>query len=84
MFLVDGAPPISVPCDGDAALVPGQTGLPSLPWHLEVRRADDGAIVLTEGVSELPRWFVQIGGEVIGGHLNPTAVEGPAGPACPR
>ncbi|MGK2849346.1 MAG: hypothetical protein ACSLFN_00280 [Candidatus Limnocylindrales bacterium] len=82
VFLVAGAPAISVPCDGGASLVPGQVGLPSLPWSLEVRRAADGAIVLTEEVTELPRWFVQIGDTVVGGSLNPTAVEGPAGPRC--
>jgi len=83
VFQVTGAPEVSVRCNGGAALTPGSAGMPGLPWHLDVRRAADGALVLTEEVTQLPRWFVQIGDEVVGGRLNATAVEGPPGPPCP-
>jgi hypothetical protein len=82
VLFVAGAPPVSVPCGGGAVLVAGTGGMPRLPWQLEVRRAADGALVMREEVTQLPRWFVQIGDEVVGGRLNATAIEGPAGPPC--
>jgi hypothetical protein len=83
VFRVSGAPDVRVPCDGGATLVPGTAGMPNLPWSLEVRRSADGSLVLAEEVTQLPRWFVQIGGEVIGPGLNASPIEGPPGPACP-
>ncbi len=82
MFQVQGAPAVGVPCNGGARLTPGVAGVPDLPWHLVLRRSADGTVVLDEEVTELPRWFVQIGDEVIGGTLNRLPVEGPAWPAC--
>ena len=80
---VRGGPRVVVPCDGGAALVVGQGGLPGLPWQLEVRRADDGVVLLRDEVTFLPRWLVQLDDEVVGGGLNERPVAGPAGPACP-
>jgi len=82
LFNVSAAVQVRLPCDGGASLVPGVGGLPHLPWHLEVRRAADGAVVLRAEVTELPRWFVQLGDEVVGGGLNASPVAGPAGPPC--
>ena len=79
---VAGAPDVMVPCDGGASLVPGTAGMPNLPWSLEVRRVADGSLVLATEVTELPRWFVQIGDEVVGTGLGTSPVEGPPGPAC--
>lgn len=83
VFHVAGAPDVQAPCNGGATIAPGTAGVPGLPWRLEVRRAGDGGLVIAEVVTELPRWFVQIGHEVVGGGLNPSPVEGPPGPACP-
>ncbi|HEX5015148.1 MAG TPA: hypothetical protein VFV72_13440 [Candidatus Limnocylindrales bacterium] len=80
VFMINGAFPVGVPCDGGAEITTNQAGIPLLPWHLEVRRARDAAIVLTEDVSELPRWFVQIGDETLG--LSASPIEGPPGPPC--
>lgn len=82
VFSVAGAPDVIVPCDGGASLTPGTSGMPALPWHLEVRRASDRGVVLTEDVAQLPRWFVQIGDQVVGTGLNPGPIEGPPGPPC--
>ena len=82
MFSVAGAPDVNVPCDGDASLTPGASGMPALPWHLVVRRASDGGVVLTQDVAQLPRWFVQVGDQIVGGGLQPGPIEGPPGPSC--
>jgi hypothetical protein len=80
---VAGAHAVSVRCNGGASLVPGADGMPQLPWHLRVRRAGDGRVVLDEVVAELPRWFVQIGDEVLTPNLSSTVILGPGGPPCP-
>lgn len=80
---VAGAAAVSVPCNGGTSMVPRADGMPQLPWHLQICRAEDGRVVLNEVVAELPRWFVQIGDEVLTPNLSATAILGPGGPACP-
>jgi hypothetical protein len=72
---------VAVPCDAYPALIPGENGLPALPWTVEVRRTADGRVLSSDLVARLPAWYVQIGDTALG--MNFTAVLGPAGPSCP-
>ena len=79
---IGGRDVITVPCDGGETLIPGQAGVPDLPWALEVERVRDGKLILTRDVADLPRWLVQIG-EALVGNLPTSPVEGVPGPSCP-
>jgi hypothetical protein len=72
---------VAVPCEGYPTLIPGEAGIPPLPWAVSVTRSRDGVVVYSGLVSSLPAWFVQIGDTVLG--LGFTPVSGPAGPTCP-
>jgi hypothetical protein len=73
----------TVACNSGTTLTPGQAGVPVLPWDLKVIRVRDGNVLVDLRVTELPRWFVQIGGDAGGGGLSAFPVAGPAGPSCP-
>ena len=47
-----------VACNAGAAIRPRADGTPDLPWDVVVRRRSDGHVLLTERVTELPRWLV--------------------------
>jgi hypothetical protein len=82
VFSVGGAPGVQVPCGGGYAFRPGHGGLPGPPWHVEVRRASGGAVVLTGEVTGLPRWIVQIGDHFVGHGISSDAILGPV-ETCP-
>jgi hypothetical protein len=73
----------TVGCDAGATLIPGQGGVPALPWDLKVSRVRDGTVLVDLRVTELPRWFTQIGSEAGGGSLSAFPIAGPPGPSCP-
>jgi hypothetical protein len=73
----------TVACDSGATLTPGQAGVPALPWALKVSRVRDGTVLANLQVTELPRWFTQIGEDAGGGGLSAFPVAGPPGPSCP-
>lgn len=84
-ILIDGVVVATVGCvdgGGGATLVPGQGGVPKLPWDLSVVRVRDGKVELTEHVDALPRWLFQLGGD-FGPSLGTEPVAGPPGPTCP-
>jgi len=78
---INGIGAAAIPCDGYPTLIPGEGGVPPLPWAVSVTRSRDGVVVYSGLVAKLPAWFVQIGDRVLG--LGFTPVEGPAGPSCP-
>jgi hypothetical protein len=78
---VNGIDVVAVPCDGGATLIPGEGGIPALPWAMAVRRSRGDVVVFSGVVERLPGWFVQVGDTVLG--LGFTPVGGPAGPSCP-
>lgn len=82
VLAVGSAPGVPLPCGASVVLRPGEAGAPDLPWDFQVRRADSGKAVLTQEVDALPRWFVQIGDQIVGGGLQPGPIEGPPGPPC--
>lgn len=79
---IGGREVTTVNCDGGETLIPGQAGVPHLPWAFEVERVHDGKLILTREVADLPRWLVQIG-EALVGNLPTSPVEGVPGPSCP-
>jgi hypothetical protein len=80
-FQIGGTVVTTVACDDGAALIPGQDGVPSLPWDLEIIRVGDGTIVAHSTVTNLSQYFVQIGETDLGPSTIP--ILGPAGPSCP-
>jgi hypothetical protein len=80
LVLVVGSARIVVPCGATLSLMPGDGGLPGLPWTLEVRVASSGEVVLVEQVTELPRYFLQIDNDPPG--LSDTVALGPS-VTCP-
>lgn len=55
---VNGFEAARVGCNGGAAVRPGADGTPRLPWQVVVTRRSDGAVLLDDRVSELPRWLL--------------------------
>ena len=78
---VNGVEAGTVPCNAYPTVSPGQNGLPPLPWAVSVTRQTDGVVLWSGMVPNLPAWYVQIGGTVLGVGFSP--VSGPAGPTCP-
>lgn len=72
----------TVACNSGTTLTPGQAGVPELPWDLKIIRVRDGSVLADLRVTELPRWFTQIGGDPENG-LSAFPVSGPPGPSCP-
>lgn len=77
---VNGAIAATLACDSGAEVVPGQAGVAGLPWTLTIKRRVGGMVLFAGPVTQLPRWFVQIGETSLG--LGSKPVAGPAGPAC--
>ena len=80
VLLVDSMPEMQVPCGAHLKLSPGDPGLSDLPWLLEARLASSGEVILTDQVTELPIWLVQLGTDGLG--LSTTAALGPT-VTCP-
>jgi hypothetical protein len=78
---VNGAIAATLACDSGAEVVPGELGVAGLPWNLTIKRRVGNVILLAGHVTELPKWFVQIGETSLG--LGSKPVAGPAGPPCP-
>jgi hypothetical protein len=78
---VNGAVAATVPCESAAEVVPGQLGVAGLPWNLKIKRRAGDVLLFAGEVTELPKWFVQIGQTSLG--LGSKPVAGPAGPPCP-
>lgn len=55
---LNGAEAARVPCNGGVLLKPGEAGAPSLPWNLEVVDQANGRLMLSQPVTELPRWLL--------------------------
>jgi hypothetical protein len=72
----------TVGCNTGAELTPGQNEVPQLPWELALVRVRDGSTILVAQVTELPRYFTQIG-EDPESSLGSMPVAGPPGPTCP-
>ena len=80
---ISGAVVATVSCGSGAALRPGQENVPELPWDLTIVRVRDGRTLVATRVSELPpRWFVQIGDDVVTRGLSDVPVLGPV-VTCP-
>jgi hypothetical protein len=82
VLVVGAALEVQVPCGAHLKLSPGDPGLSDLPWSLEARLVGSGEVVLTEEVTELPTWLVQLGTDELG--LTTTAVLGPTVTCPPR
>jgi hypothetical protein len=79
-IVVNGIKVASVACDGYQTVVPGASNIPQLPWDLVITRERDGSRLLAQHVTELPRWFVQMGNEPLG--LSEAVILGPIPPTC--
>jgi hypothetical protein len=55
---VNGRDAVDVPCNGGERLLPGEKGLPRLPWDVKVISQSDGRTLLDERIEELPRWLL--------------------------
>jgi Protein of unknown function (DUF3221) len=55
---VNGRDAARLPCNGGAAIMAGADLVPPLPWDLSVVRESDGAVLVQERVTELPRWLL--------------------------
>jgi hypothetical protein len=78
---VDDAAVVTVDCGSSAAVSPDQPDIKPMPWDLAIISVRDRSTVLSTRVTELPRWFVQLGGDKPDG-LSTMAVLGPA-VTCP-
>ena len=67
-------------CQGGAILSPGQPGIPTLPWDLEVSRESNGQILFAQQITQLPQWLLIFGERF---ELSASPILGPAGPPCP-
>ncbi len=70
----------AVPSDGGERITPGADGVPALPWDIDLVRVKDNRTIFAQRVTELPRWLVFLGEEVVGPSDLP--IGGPPGPAC--
>jgi hypothetical protein len=68
-----------VACSAGASVTLGQAGVPQLPWDLRVVRQNDGRVLLSTTVTELPHWVLLIGDSVL---MAATPAAGPSGPPC--
>ena len=77
---VNGSEVARVECNDTATLVPGEAGLPPLPWTVSIARELDAVTVFSGQVTALPQWYLQIGDSALGIGSTP-----PIGPAvtCP-
>ena len=66
-------------CGDEATFGAAVEGLPALPWNVDVVRLSDDQVLGSVSVTQLPKWIVVIGGDVLGGDSQPS---GPAGPTC--
>ena len=64
---VYGAAAATVDCGGYATVSPDQPNIKALPWDLAIVRVRDGTTLVSTQVTELPRWFVQLGEDRDGG-----------------
>ncbi len=71
----------TVACGTYPTLNVGAGGVPQLPWQLTIVRVSDGSTLVDEQVTQLPKWFIQIGDSVP--VLTGGPALGPAGPSCP-
>jgi hypothetical protein len=55
---INGRDVIDVPCNGGERLLPGEKGVPRLPWDVKVISQSDGRTLLDERIAELPRWLL--------------------------
>jgi hypothetical protein len=78
--MINGMVAADVGCGTAPMLFAGQDAVPPLPWDLKISRDRDGSVLVDERVTELPKWFVQIGDAALG--LG-GPVAGPPGPSCP-
>ena len=69
-----------VGCNDGGVVTPGKLGVPPLPWDLRLVGEDDGRLLFSSRVTELPQWLVLIGDSPM---ISSTPVAGPAGPPCP-
>jgi hypothetical protein len=63
---INGISVATVDCGAYPTLAPGQGNVPQLPWDLLITRNADGSTIASERLTELPRWFVQMGDEPLG------------------
>jgi hypothetical protein len=68
-----------VACDASGSVTPGEGRAPALPWDLRVVKQNNGQVLLSSHVTDLPKWVVIIGDAAGIGSL-PAA--GPPGPSC--
>jgi hypothetical protein len=78
--VVNGIKVATVACGGYQTVAPGASNIPQLPWDLVITRERDGSRLLAQHVTELPRWFVQMGNEPLG--LSDAVIMGPIPPTC--
>ena len=71
---INGTEAVRVPCNGGAALTPGDQGLPALPWNLQVVDQANSHVMLDARVTELPRWLLI---ERDSAELSTNAIAGP-------
>jgi hypothetical protein len=55
---VNGRDAVDVPCNGGQLLMPGEKGVPHLPWDVTVISLSDGRTLLDQRITELPRWLL--------------------------
>lgn len=68
-----------ITCDVGAQVAPNDPGLPALPWDVRVVRLSDGRVLLSNRITDLPKWITIIGTEAA---MTTFPVAGPPGPSC--
>ena len=76
---LNGVDALRLKCQETTIVKAGESA-PALPWVVEVRRASDGGVLYSERISELPRWLLIYGEQVLS---SASPMLGPAGPQCP-
>ena len=79
---INGTDVADLPCGQGAQphFAPGELNVPSLPWHLQLLRERDGAVLLDANVTTMPRWLLVWPDGTADLGLGP--VLGPAPPTC--
>src|SRR5687768_9902274 len=55
---VNGQDVAQVACNGGELLIPGEKGLPGLPWDVRVISVGDSRTLLDQRITDLPRWLL--------------------------
>jgi len=79
VITIDGKDVEHLECGAGVQLTPGVAERPQLPWNLQIVRQSDSHVLWTGAITDLPRWAVVVGDDVVTGDSPPA---GGADPTC--